>query len=129
MTKKDLNYIAAVEKAITDKYGEETVQNPRTEWGPDREKEHLLQMKELYEKTLRNEAATEKVDINGIKVSKKLLNREPLKKCPTCGILPRKSRDDISLLKFQCCYTCYIQYVEGREDRWEKGWRPNETKF
>ena len=29
--------------------------------------------------------------------------------------------------KFDCCEKCYIQWVEGREERWKKGWRPNET--
>ena len=27
--------------------------------------------------------------------------------------------------KFECCFKCYIDYVEGREDRWKSGWRPN----
>ena len=28
--------------------------------------------------------------------------------------------------KFECCQKCYIQYVEGREKRWLKGWRPKD---
>ena len=128
MTKKDLNYIAAVEKAITDKYGDDAVRNPKASWDDEREKEYLDQIKELYEKSFKNEEYEEKIDINGIKVSKKLLNRESLKKCSTCGVLPRKSWDDICILKFDCCHTCYVQYVEGREERWLEGWRPDETK-
>ena len=30
--KKDLNYIAKLEQAIAKKYGEETIQNPRSTW-------------------------------------------------------------------------------------------------
>jgi len=26
--------------------------------------------------------------------------------------------------KFDCCYECYIQFVDGREERWKSGWRP-----
>ena len=91
-----------------------------------KEKEYLEQMKELYQKTKANEETAEKIDINGIKVSKKLLNRESLKSCPVCGSFPKKSMDDVCLVKFECCSNCYIKYVEGREERWKKGWRPDE---
>lgn len=124
---KDYNKIASIEKAISEKYGEETIQNPKSDWTEEKEKDYLEQIKEMYEKSYRHEESVEKIDINGIKVSKKLLNREPLKKCPVCGMIPRKSMDDICLLKFDCCNKCYVQYVEDREERWLKGWRPDET--
>ena len=123
--KKDPNYIASIEKAISEKYGEEAIQNPKGNWDEIKEKEYLQQMKELYRKTKRIEEFQEKVDVNGIKVSKKLLNRESLRCCLVCGSYPKKSMDDVCLTKFECCNTCYLQYVEGREERWLKGWRPN----
>jgi len=125
MTIKDPDKIAAIEKAISQKYGAETIRNPRAEWGEEKEKEYLAQMKEFYAKVKHNEEAQEKVDINGIKVSKKLLNRESLKCCSVCGSFPKKSMDDVCLAKFDCCSNCHVQYVEGREERWLKGWRPN----
>jgi hypothetical protein len=85
-------------------------------------------MKEFYGKIKKNEEHQEKVDINGIKVSKKLLNKEPRKNCLVCGKFPKQSMDDVCLLKFECCHSCYIQYVEDREERWKKGWRPSEIK-
>ena len=121
------NHIAAVEKAISQKYGEETIQNPRANWDEAKEKEYLKQSKEFYQKSYKNQEQKEKVDINGIKVSKKLLNRESLRCCPVCGSFPKKSLDDVCLTKFDCCNKCYVQYVEGREERWLKGWRPNEN--
>mgnify|MGYP003625548188 FL=1 len=121
---KDPDRIAAVEKAIAKKYGSETVQNPRSNWDEAKEKEYLLQSKHFYQKQRKNEEWQEKVDVNGIKISKKLLNRESLKSCPVCGSFPRKSMDDVCLVKFECCNTCYIKYVEDREERWLKGWRP-----
>ena len=93
------------------------------------EKEYLEQMKKLYEKVKTQEEYSEKVDVNGIKISKKLLNRESLKSCPVCGVFPKKSMDDVCLTKFDCCYKCYIQYVEGREERWLTGWRPDNENF
>ena len=123
--KKDPDHIARIEKAIREKYGEEAVQNPKGNWDEIKEKEYLEQMKEFYEKAKRNEESEEKVDINGIMISKKLLSREPLKNCPVCGSFPMKSMDDVCLVKFECCHRCYVQYVEDREERWSKGWRPN----
>jgi len=122
---KTQNEIVAIEKAISKKYGDEAIQNPKSNWNPEKEKEYLKQMKALYTKVRHNEEQQEKVDINGIKVSKKLLNRDPLKGCTVCGSFPQKSMDDVCLLKFDCCSKCHLQYVEGREERWLKGWRPN----
>jgi hypothetical protein len=129
MSKDKLNHIAAVEQAISKKYGDEAVQNPKANWDENKEKEYLQQMKEFYQKTQRNAESQEKVDINGIKISKKLLNRDAIRSCPICSSFARKSMDDVCLVKFDCCFNCYIQYVEDREERWLKGWRPNnETK-
>ena len=44
MSEKDLNKIAAIEKAISEKYGEEAIQNPRANWDEDKEKDYLQQM-------------------------------------------------------------------------------------
>ena len=42
-------------------------------------------------------------------------------------MFPKSVKDDVCLVKFDCCNNCYIQYVENREERWLKGWRPNEN--
>ena len=47
---EDPNKIAAIEKAITEKYGKETVQNPKGNWNDDKEKEYLEQSKQFYKK-------------------------------------------------------------------------------
>ena len=122
---KDPDKIARIEKAIAEKYGKEAIQNPRGNWNEEKEKEYLLQSKHFYQKQRKNEEWQEKVDVNGIKISKKLLNRESLKSCPVCGSFPKISLDDVYLVKFDCCNNCYIKYVEDREERWLKGWRPN----
>ena len=67
----------------------------------------------------------EKIEVDGILMSRKLLNRETTKRsCPVCGAYSFKIRDDVFMNKFDCCYNCYIQWIEGREDRWKTGWRP-----
>ena len=125
---KELDRLAAVEKAISQKYGKETIQNPRSEWNEEKEKEYIEQMKDFYKAKSLKEKWKDKIDVNGIKATKKLLNRESLRTCPVCGNFPKKTMDDVCLLKFDCCNRCYVQYVEGREERWKKGWRPNENK-
>mgnify|MGYP001494459915 CR=1 FL=1 len=122
---KDYDKIAAVEKAIAEKYGKEAIQNPRGNWDENKEKDYLEQSKKFYKKQSRNEQWQEKVDVNGIKISKKLLNRESLKSCPVCGSFPKSTKDDVCLVKFDCCNNCYIKYVEDREERWLTGWRPD----
>ena len=128
MKDKELNKIAAIEKAIAEKYGEETVTNPRSLWNEDKEKEYLEQMKEFYKTKSLRDKWEDKINVNGINTTKKLLNRESLRTCPVCGSFPKKTMDDVCLLKFDCCNSCYINYVEGREERWNTGWRPDETK-
>jgi hypothetical protein len=125
---KDPDRIARTEQAISKKYGDEAIQNPKANWDEEKEKEYLEQSKEFYQKSYKNEEQQEKVDINGIKVSKKLLNRESLRCCSVCGAYPKKSMDDVCLTKFECCNKCYIKYVEGRKERWLQGWRPDEDK-
>ena len=125
---KDPNYIACIEKAISEKYGDEAIQNPKGNWNETKEKDYLQQMKEFYKKTHKFEESQEKVEVNGIKVSKKLLNRDAIRSCPICSSFARRSMDDVCLVKFDCCFNCYIQYVEHREERWLKGWSPNEDK-
>ena len=36
---KDPHYVAKMEKAISDKYGEDAIQNPKNEWNTEKEKE------------------------------------------------------------------------------------------
>ena len=43
--------IAAVEQAISKKYGDEAIQNPRANWDEEKEKEYLEQSKEFYQKS------------------------------------------------------------------------------
>lgn len=128
MKDKDLNQIAAVEKAIAEKYGADAIQNPRASWDKEKEEEYLKQMREFYQKTKKHEQAQEKVDIDGIKVSKRLLNRESLKSCPVCNCLPKTAIDEVCFIKYECCYVCYGNYIIGREERWFNGWRPNDEK-
>ena len=129
MSKKDLNYIVALEKAIKKKYGEDAIENPAKFWDEAKERVYLEQLTNFVEKQKKIEAVSEPENVNGILISPKLLTKEGKLYCPTCNDLIKKVNDDIYITKFKCCEKCYIQYVENHEDRWLKGWRPkNVTK-
>ena len=58
MNKKDPNYIAAVEKAIAEKYGKDTVQDFRNDWNEEKEQEYLKQIKDRKSKPKRKKKPT-----------------------------------------------------------------------
>ena len=122
---KDLNYIAKLEKAISKKYGPEAIENPRKYWDDEKEKEYLDQLRAMADKERVLEEKNEKVEVNGILVPKKLLNKESNRTCPVCGTYSFDVRDDVYMNKYDCCRLCYVKYVEDREERWLSGWRPN----
>tara|TARA_B100001093_G_C26488472_1_gene867987 strand:- start:215 stop:592 length:378 start_codon:yes stop_codon:yes gene_type:complete len=124
MKNKDPNYAVKVEQAIAKKYGEETVVNPKSQWDDDKEKQYLEDLKTLHYINVDKEDL-EKEEVNGVFIPKKLLKEESNRSCSTCNTYSFKSRDDVYMTKFGCCFKCYVQYVEGREDRWKNGWRPN----
>ena len=128
MNKKDPNTLAAIEQAVAKKYGKEAIQNPNANWDDEKEKQYLSEMKDMYAKVRNHEDSGEKIDMNGVKVSKKLFTRDSLGICPVCSSMPKRTMDDVCMLKFDCCGRCYIQYVEGREERWLSGWRPEINK-
>ena len=110
-SKKDLNEIAKIEKAIKEKYGNEAIQNPKGNW--DQEKEAKA-------------ARSKKTEVIGdVTINHKKTKNKIDRSCPVCGSYSFSLNDDLYMIKFQCCFNCYIQYVEGREERWKSGWRPN----
>jgi hypothetical protein len=123
---KDYNKIAKIEKAIKQKYGDEAVNNPANGWTAEKESDYLNQIKELAKKDKGSKEQASKECYYGFFIQKKLLNKESNRNCPVCDTYSFELRDDIYLGKWQCCYKCYVSYVEGREGRWKQGWRPGD---
>ena len=124
--KKDPNYIAKLEKAIADKYGQEAIANPRGGWNDEKEKIYQEQIEKLKEKQVLLDELNEKVEVNGVLIPKKLFTRDSQSRtCPVCNVYSFNPKDDVYMKKFECCYNCYIQWVHDREERWKTGWRPN----
>jgi len=113
---KDDNYLIKVEKAIEEKYGEGTTQNPKATWDQEKEKEYLEQIKKLAKK----QTPQEKIEVEGVLMPKKLFRKESNRTCPECKKYSFNMRDDLYMVKFKCCFVCYVQHVEGREEKWLK---------
>lgn len=118
-------YVAKLEKAISQKYGEEAVNNPRRFWTDDKEKEYITQSQEEQHKFAKLAETQSKVEQDGFLINKKLLTRDHNRTCPVCKKYSFHPKDDLYMNKFEACFDCYIHYVEGREERWVTGWRPN----
>jgi hypothetical protein len=120
--KKDLNYIANLEKAIAKKYGEIAIKNPASFWNKEKEKEYLEQLKELQRE--RDDYYEEKIEANGFFMTKKLVNRKESESCSICNNYVLRSEDDMYMTKYQCCYLCYIKHREMEkhfDERTESG--------
>ena len=120
--KKDLNQVAKIEKAIRDKYGEEAIQNPKGSWDKEKEQKYLEELKSFYDRSKRSRVVEQE---EGFIIKTRKTAHQVNRSCPVCGSYSFSSRDDIYMVKFDCCQNCYIQYIEGREERWKSGWRPN----
>lgn len=118
----DYNQVAKIEKAIKEKYGDEAIQNPKSSWDEDKEKAYLDELKAFYNKKNQEKSRQDK---DGFTVVERKNKQNKERTCPVCSSYSTKNIDDLYMLKFQCCFNCYIQYVEGREERWKTGWRPN----
>ncbi len=44
--------------------------------------------------------------------------------CPQCT-LPMKGKSTNTFYSYGVCIVCFIEFIEGREQRWKDGWRPS----
>lgn len=125
---KDLNYVAALERAISEKYGDKAILNPKSLWNEDKEKEYIQQTKEKLKLDDSAERTREYLDLDGVLIQKKLINSANNRKCEYCNRYSFNREDDLYFSKFETCKKCYVQHIEDREERWKNGWRPNKME-
>jgi hypothetical protein len=123
-TRKDPNYIAAVEKAIAEKYGKDTVQDFRNEWEEGKEKEYLNQLKEMRIRRDQFSTTKEEIKVGDIKITKRRNREKEPRSCPVCKTYSFSRRDDLYMNRFESCYECYVDFIEHREEAWNNGERP-----
>ena len=90
---KDLNYIVKVEKAIKEKYGEETIVNPKSKWDEEKESKYLECLREFYGK---KKEKTMKTKVEDFYISEKLVLKDINKSCPTCKAYSFNLKDDLN---------------------------------
>ena len=113
MKKRDLNYIAALEKAVKEKYGTHGIKNFRSDWDPEDEKKYLDQLKSQQSRSRGQRQERPKED----------------RTCPECKTYSFSSRDDLYMNRFSCCSLCYEDFVRGMEEKWNNGWRPSDEQM
>ena len=128
MKKTNYDYIARVEKEISKKFGKDTIKNPHAGWDEDKEEKYIEDCKIFQRKIDKNRESDDMIEHNGFLISKKLITVNANRTCPVCETYSFNKRDDFYMNKFECCYDCFIQWVDGREERWLAGWRPNQKE-
>ncbi len=124
-TNVDPNYIAAVEKAISEKYGKDTVQDFRSRWQEEKEKTYLNQLKDRTKSIGRKSKKYSSLKDGSIEIKKPVKEQSANRTCPVCKTYSFSQKDDLYMNRFQCCFTCYVDFVEDRTERWKDGWRPD----
>ena len=124
--KKDYDKIARVEKAISKKFGKQSIVNPRSGWDDEKEKQYLEDLKQFYSEE--HKQHEDKINEDGFFITRNLINKEIKRVCPVCETYSFSGRDDLYMNKFECCEKCYIQWIENREERWLEGWRPDKEQ-
>ena len=113
---RDLNFVQALEKAVKDKYGEQATYNPKQFWDETKEKEYIVDSKQAISKEYKNLDSQEKIEVDGILIPKKLINKSENKECKHCKKYSFNKKDDLYLNKFNVCYRCYICELEGKKN-------------
>lgn len=122
--KRTIEELAKIEHALKEKYGEDSIVNPRQFWTKEKESEYQKELSVSVEKQQKLEENSEKIEKDGFLISKRLLTYTNSEGCPTCSKYFLNAQDTVYLIKFECCHKCFIDFVDGREDRWKTGWRP-----
>jgi len=128
MKSDDPNFVVKLEKAIEQRWGSEAVENPKKHWTPEKEKKHAEEVREFYKLQASKNTKNSKEKFKGFLISKKLLTKENERECPVCGSYSFSGRDDLYMARYECCFGCYVQWIEDREERWENGWRPTKEQ-
>ena len=119
MTKKDYNLIAAFEKAIVEKYGKNTVQDFRSYWEEEKEKNYLKQLKDRNIK-VQSKSDKEEIKAGDIVIRKRHRKDKQSRTCPVCKTYSFSMKDDLYMVRHECCYRCYVDFVEPDEESWKE---------
>lgn len=111
-----LETIQKIEKQIKEQFGKEALVDPNEFLDDEFQKKFEVQLKERAEKIIEENLESEMVEQNGFLISKRLITRERTNRvCAKCKIFSFNLRDDVYMLKYNCCMDCFILHIEGRK--------------
>ena len=114
MKEKDLNQIAKIEKAIREKYGKETIQNPKNNWTKEKEQKYLEDLRNFYKSSAKEKNTKRPIQIEEDTFIKDNKSTEKQKQiCDNCLSYSVSHMDDTYMTRYECCFRCYVQYIEG----------------
>ncbi len=113
---RDINFVAALEKAVSEKYGVEATYNPKQFWDESKEREYLESVKKSQLEEYKNLVTQEKIEVDGLLLPKKLFNTNTTKECKDCNKYSFDKKDDLYLNKFKVCYRCYVCNIEDKKN-------------
>lgn len=128
MDREDMNYISNLEDAVREKWGEIAADNPMKHFDEEDREQYKEEVERINKKFFksRRESADKKDIGDSVKIDEEFfVGREGNDICEVCKRYSFKSKDDLYLKQYGSCKECYIEYIEGRENRWENGWRPD----
>ena len=111
---------------MSKKFGKESIVNPKSGWDDEKEKQYLEDLKQFYSE--QSKEAEDKINEDGFFITRNLINKDINRVCPVCETYSFSGKDDLYMNKFECCESCYIQWIEDREERWLEGWRPDKEQ-
>tara|TARA_R110000824_G_scaffold93214_2_gene225601 strand:+ start:1687 stop:2097 length:411 start_codon:yes stop_codon:yes gene_type:complete len=123
---KDYNRIAALERAIAEKYGKSTVQDFRSGWEEEKEREYLEQVRRRNDKKQSPKSSREKLKAGDVVINKRNRNFNRSRSCPVCKTYSFYMKDDLYMVRYKCCYRCYVDFAEHDEESWKEGKRPTD---
>jgi hypothetical protein len=113
---------------IAEKYGADVLEE---EYGTNLSTEKLAQqVKELKVKEASIYNDKEFDPDKSEMIDKMMLIKNKFENCPTCDKyqIYFNINDDVYLEAYNCCHQCFIEHIDGREERWKSGWRPKNGK-
>ena len=69
MKHDDPNFLVKLERAISERWGEEAIENPKSHWTPEKEKKHSEEVKEFYKRKAFRDAKNSKEKYKGFLIS------------------------------------------------------------
>ena len=91
MKKNDPTYLAALEKAIKEKYGSNTIKDFRSSWEEEKEKQYLEQLQSDRLQRDEKTKCREEINLGEIKISRRRNLKKDDRTCPVCKLSTMKT--------------------------------------